>query len=209
MIAKLVFMFFCFFVLSCTTIKYVGEDTNCLPNAPVWKTYFETLALRDLMLRVDSLSFKGVSQRKFGTKLVNFSCYEVFVKMNKELSGGVVYDPSRKPSYSSQDIQIDISISDTLDSSTLKALQENEQFNNLEKGYVQKNNFLSINNYENRGAYILINLQSGRAYKLEQNEENLKFHNFSLGEFVRYGCYQGIKFVGKEGVFSFGDYLMN
>ncbi len=194
--------------LSCVVTKYSDCSTNALPNNPKWEMHYDVHSLRDLMLRVDKLTHIGTVKDSLMGYFINFERYELLVTMKQQLPGGPIFNPYRKPQYRNEDIQINLWVSDTLSDSIIANLKKEDPNEHIEKGYINQHNFLYINNWENTDVYILINLHSKRAYKLEQDKENLRRTYRSLDSFVRYNCLQGIQFIGKNGAFSFGEYYM-
>jgi hypothetical protein len=194
--------------MSCVTVKYVSTDINCLPNNPKWELHFEQSHLKGVMLRVDSFSYVGGMNDNLGNNFIHFERYALFLKMNTKLPGPPVFNPNRKPSYRKEDIQINLSVSDTLDVEFIENIKKEDSNKSIEKGYIGRNAFIYINNYDNTDEYVLINLNSRVAYKLEQDKDNLKHTNRGLNAFVENGCYQGIVFLAKGGNYSIGDCTM-
>jgi hypothetical protein len=194
--------------VSCVVTEYVNIDKDCLQHNPSWKVYFDVLPLRDLSLRVDSLSYGGVYKDTIVGNVVNSQCFKLVLAMNKQLRGSFVPNSNRKPRFGLKNIQIDLYVSDTLSESVIENLQMEGSNKNIERGYVKNHSFLYINDYENHNYYLLVNLRSRRAYRLQENVENKQYSMENLDSFMKSGCYQGIRFLTIGGAFSFGDYLM-
>ena len=206
---KSMFLFSClsFSCFSCVITKYVNYEKGCLRHNPNWKLYVDMPPLKDLMIRVDSLNHKGKIKTALSESMINFHLFELFVTMNRELPKPFVPTANRKPRFTEEMIQINLYVSDTLDESTIIMLKREDSNDNIEKGYIGHNSFLYVNDYQS-DTYLLVNLRTRIAYKLEQEEENLQHTYRALNDFVKKECYQGIQFLTAGGTFSLGDYLM-
>jgi hypothetical protein len=200
--------FFLFVLMSCVTQKYHTTTAECLTNKPNWKTYYDVLPLRDLLIRVDSLAQNRKIKESLWGNTISFDYYDLYVTMDRQTTSRPLFGADFNPEYTAQMVKINLFISDTLDDSVIANLKKEASDRNIEKGYIGNSSFLYINDYNNRDSYFLLNLHSKKAYRLMQDVENAKYTYRSLNAFVKNGCLQGIQFIAKDGAYSLGDYLM-